>query len=186
MIGICVNPAASSPVRERPDHPVHHAAGGDHVRPRAGVADRLLHEVRQRGVVVDVRRPPSDMLVQHAAVAVIGELAETDVGDDDTASGAASRMAWIACCTTPCFVPGTELPTASFSSGMPNRITAGIPSDSISPASLRQPVDRPLRMAGHRLDRNASVSVPCTDEEAEDEVRWGEVCLADHVSRRRG
>ena len=77
---MCVNPAASSPLADRADHAVHHAARGDHVGPGLGVADALLREDRQRRVVVHVERAAA--VVQDAAVAVVGVLAEALVGDE--------------------------------------------------------------------------------------------------------
>ena len=76
-----VKPAPSSPRADRLDHAVHHPRGGDHVGPRAGVADRLLGQERQGRVVVDVH-PPAP-LGQRSAVAVVGVLAEAEVGDHE-------------------------------------------------------------------------------------------------------
>ena len=66
---------------DRADHAVHHAAGSDDVGPGLGVADGLLAEQLERGVVVDIH--PAGVVVDHAAVAVIGVFAEADVGDDE-------------------------------------------------------------------------------------------------------
>ena len=64
----------------RPDHAVHHAARGDHVGAGPGVDHRLLGQQLERGVVVDVRA--AGRVAGHAALPVVGVLAETDVGDD--------------------------------------------------------------------------------------------------------
>ena len=67
------------PAADRPHHAVHHAAGGDHVGPGPGVDHGLPGEQLQRGVVVDVH-PAGDSL-ERPAMAVVGVLAEADVGD---------------------------------------------------------------------------------------------------------
>ena len=73
-------PGRVEPAADRPDHAVHHAARGDHVGPGLRVADALLGQERQRGVVVHVE--PAAALAQDAAVAVVGVLAEALVGDE--------------------------------------------------------------------------------------------------------
>ena len=79
MIGRLAKPARVEPAADRLDHAVHHAGRGDHVGAGAGVADGLLGQQRQRRVVVDVE--PAAGLGQRAAVAVVGVLAEAQVGD---------------------------------------------------------------------------------------------------------
>ncbi len=63
-----------------PDHAVHHSAGSDDVGSGLRVAYRLPCQQLQRGIVVDVHSP--NLLIEHAALPVIGVLAETNVGDD--------------------------------------------------------------------------------------------------------
>ena len=58
------------------DAPVHHVRGGYHVGPGARVGDGAPGEDRERGVVVHVAVP-----VEDPAMAVVGVLAEADVGD---------------------------------------------------------------------------------------------------------
>ena len=72
-----MKPAASRPRADGADHAVQHAAGGDHVGAGLGMADALLRQQRQRGVVVHVE--PAAVLVQDAAMAVVGVLAEAFV-----------------------------------------------------------------------------------------------------------
>ena len=62
---------------DRPHAPVHHVARGDDVGPGLRVGERLGREDRERRVVVDL---PAD---DRAAVAVVGVLAEADVGHHD-------------------------------------------------------------------------------------------------------
>jgi hypothetical protein len=78
MILVWTAPLASSAARIAPPA-VHHAAGGNHVGPRRRVAHGLASEQFQRGIVVHVGAAAA--LGQHAAVAVVGVLAEADVGD---------------------------------------------------------------------------------------------------------
>jgi hypothetical protein len=67
-------PGVVESLADRADHAVHHPAGGDHVGSGLRVADALLGEVRQRGVVVDVEL--TAVVVKDAAVAVVGVFAE--------------------------------------------------------------------------------------------------------------
>ena len=62
-------------VANRPDAPVHHVAGGDHVGAGFGLRDRGLGEQLDGDVVVDLA------VAHEAAVAVRGVLAQADVGD---------------------------------------------------------------------------------------------------------
>ena len=77
---MCVEAGRVEPRADRADHAVHHAARRDHVGPGLRVADALLREERQRRVVVDVELAAA--VVQDAAMAVIGVLAEALVGDE--------------------------------------------------------------------------------------------------------
>ena len=69
-------PSPSSAVRMRRHAPVHHVGGRDGVGARARVREGDACQQRQRGVVVDLA------VVQDAAGAVRGVLAEADVGQD--------------------------------------------------------------------------------------------------------
>ena len=60
-------------------HAVEHAAGRDQVGPGPGMADALFRQQRQGCVIVQVDAPAN--VLQDAAVAVIGVLAEAFVGD---------------------------------------------------------------------------------------------------------
>ena len=62
------------PFADRGDPAVHHVRGSDHVGPGLRVGDRGAREERERGVVVHVGT------AQDTAVAVVGVLAQADVG----------------------------------------------------------------------------------------------------------
>ena len=71
-------PAASSACADHADLAVHHAAGAEQVGARVGLGHGHLRVDGEGGVVVDAAA-----LVEHAAVAVVGELVEAGVGHDD-------------------------------------------------------------------------------------------------------
>ena len=75
---------------DRPDHAIHHPAGGDHVGSCPGVTGGLAGEQLERGVVIDV--DAGRRFGQHAAVAMIGVLANADVGDHQDVGGAFGRF----------------------------------------------------------------------------------------------
>ena len=63
------------------DHAVHHPAGGHDTGACLCVADRLPGQQLQRGVVVHVHS--TRMIVDDAAVTVIGVFAKADIGNDE-------------------------------------------------------------------------------------------------------
>jgi hypothetical protein len=73
------------------DHAVHHAGWGDHVGSGSGMAHGLLDKQGERGVVVDVEAAAG--LHKRPAVAVVGVLAEAQVGDDQQVRRLALRQA---------------------------------------------------------------------------------------------
>ena len=160
------------------DHAVHHAGGGDHVGAGAGVADGLLGQERQRGVVVDVH--PAADLGQRAAMAVVGVLAEAQVGDHQQIRR--SRLATrIACWTIPSSRSAAD-PRASLCSGMPKRMIAGMPSSATSATAFAQPVERELILARHRGDLAPQV-LAVVDEQRVDQVVHGQMVLADQLAK---
>ena len=77
-----VKPGLVEPLAaDRADHPVHHAGRGDDVGAGPGVADGWR---ARSGSVASLSTSirPSGPADQGAAVAVVGVLAEADVGDD--------------------------------------------------------------------------------------------------------
>ena len=114
-----------------PHHAVDHAAGGDHVGAGLGMADALLGQKRQRGIVVDVE--PAAVFAQHAAMAMIGVFAETFIGDEQHVlvgrPHGSQRLLHDA-------VVGQALePVASLWAGMPKNMNARNPRSAAAPTS---------------------------------------------------
>jgi hypothetical protein len=124
---------------------VHHVGRRDHVGARARMRQRLGGEHGQRGVVVDL------VPAQHAAVPVVGVLAEAHVGDEHEAGGgAANRLQR----------PRHDAVGAGRTAAA--RILAlrdaeeedrGYPEIGQAAALLRRPIDGQLGHARHRVDR---------------------------------
>ena len=165
---------------DRGDHPVHHPRRGDHVGPRAGMADRLLGEERQGRVVVDVD-PPAP-IHQRAAMPMVGVLAEADVGDDQQAR----RL--------PLHEPDRLLDDPRLlHRGRPPRILMrgdAEEEDGRDPQlghlrdPLAQPVERVLILAGHRRDLAAQVRA-VVDEHRVDQVIQPQPFLTHQVAKPR-
>ena len=163
-------------VQGGPDGPhlaVHHPAGGDHVGPGGGLGHGQLGVEREGGVVVHV---PGDR-VDHAAVAVVGELVEAAVGhhhhESPTASRTAARARWV--------IPSGRRaadPVASLSSGRgsPNRMTPGTPEAAQALDLDGQRVDGVLHHAGQRRDR-AGLVQPVGHEQRGHQVVDGQAGL---------
>ena len=160
------------------DEAVHHPRRRDHVGAGARVRQRDAAEVLQRGVVVDLA------VDDHAAVAVRGVLAEAGVDGDASARATAFLMARMARCTRPSAFQAS-VPTASFFSGTPNRITAGMPSFAISSASRAS-----LSTENWNWPGSDEISLlhafARADEQRKDEVVGRERGLAHHAAERRG
>ena len=101
-----------------------------------------------------------------------------------TRSGWASLIARTASCTTPSLSYAPE-PCASFSAGMPNSSTAGMPSAWALAGLLDRVGDREAVDPRHRLDRRAAVGAEL-DEHRVDEVGGRQLGLAHHVAQGAG
>ena len=175
-----MNPASSSPRRIACDHAVHHARRGDHVGPGPGVADRLLGQERKRRVVVDVH--PAAELGQRAAMAVVGVLAEAEVGDHQEI-GRDSPGEPDGLLHDPVVAEGGR------AAGV--LVLGDAEEDDRRDAQLgglgdrlAQPVERELILARHRGDLAPEVRA-VVDEQRVDQVVDGQPVLADR-SRSRG
>ncbi len=124
--------------------------GRDDVGAGLGVADGRARQQLERRVVRDLA------VLEHAAVAVAGVLAEADVGDQHELGVPRARSARSARWTMPSSSQAPE-PSSSFSSGIPNRITADDPERRAArPTSRDEVVDREAAQRRQRLVRAAS------------------------------
>ena len=118
---------------DRADLAVHHAARADHVDARLGLGHAHLRVAAQRRVVVDRGR----QRVQDAAVPVIGELVEAEVGHHH--EGVADLGEHVADSRVEDAVRvGAPEPTASFCSGTPKSMMPPTPRAAASAAALRR------------------------------------------------
>ena len=119
---------------------------------------------------------------QHAAVAVVGVLAQADVGDEEQARRRApdglerARHDAVG-------VDGAACRRASFDSGMPNSSTAGTPSVGEPPALLGGAIDRQLGDARHARHRSLDAAAR-HHEQRLDELRRRHARLAHQPAER--
>ena len=180
MIGVSLRPSASSACADGADPPVHHVARRDDVDAGARLRDRRARQQLERRIVVD-----DAVGAQHAAVAVVGVLAQAQVGDHEQV-----RMR-----------PLDRLqPRAARCRPHPTRPSPRRPSARRDPEQQdRRDPERP-RLAGLRRPRARSAgrltpgiaSIGCgvldrlRDEHRMDEVRRRQARLAHKVRGARG
>ena len=124
------------------------------------------------------------VVAEHAAVAVVGVLAEADVGDHQQLGTRLLDRARTASCTTPSSSQAPE-PSASFAAGIPNSITPAIPSAAARgpPRATRR--DRQALDAGHRRDRLAPRQRRgLRDEQRQHELAGAQLGLAHEPAQR--
>ena len=145
------------PPADRPDHAVHHAAGGDHVGAGPGVDHGLPAEQLQRGVVVHV--DPAGRLVRAAPQWPWSVYSQKQTSVITSSSGAAclaSRTAWA-------MMPESlmaSLPTASLCVGNAEQHHAAQPQLGRLADLVGQHVERQLEVAGHGGDLLPHVPCP--------------------------
>ncbi len=93
MIATFSNAALVERLADGADAAVHHVRRRDDVGAGGGVRDGRSHELLDRRIVGDL------VVDDDAAVAVVGVLAQADVGDDEHRPGAARLIARTADCT---------------------------------------------------------------------------------------
>jgi hypothetical protein len=156
---------------------VHHPARGDHLGARVGERGRLELEVLERRVVVDVAFGR-----QHAAVAVVGVLAEADVRDAQE-RGRRVRDALERALDDPLGRP-REPTLGILLVGDAEQDDRGNPELFGVAACLGQSIERFAEDARHRRHGLAD-ALALDDEEREDEIVLRDVRLA-HEAPQRG
>ena len=173
----CSKPSSSSALAQEADEAVHHARRRDHVGAGPRVRERRAAEVLQRRVVVD-------LAVRRRRRSGRGSCTRRSTRRRRrTSSGTAFLMARIARWTTPSSCHAS-LPTSSFFSGMPNRITAGMPSFATSSASRASLSTEKWNWPGSE-EISRSHALARADEQRIDEVVGRERRLADQPAEGR-
>ena len=123
---------------------------------------------------------------RHAAVAVVGVLAQAHVGDDQRASGSACLIARAVICTTPSSSHAPE-PCSSFSAGIPNRSTAPSPSIGSFASALDRAGDRQAREVRQRYaGAGSGWGVRLGHEHRQHQLAGAQLGLAHQPAQTRG